>query len=106
MGSLTSRPKVPQVQQPVFVSVPAVAPSSPPPPPISVSTPVTQSISSAPDSTATAVEGSSEEQTQSKARADNLLRRSRGRLGTVLTGFSGFLSQNAAPSARKSLLGE
>jgi hypothetical protein len=45
----------------------------------------------------------------SEARSDSLLRRTRGRFGTVLTGFRGFLSPQAESSSddgRKTLLGE
>lgn len=43
----------------------------------------------------------------SKQRSDNLLRRQRGRFGTVLTGFRGVLSQKSDSSnSRKTLLGE
>lgn len=45
---------------------------------------------------------------ESEARTENLLRRSRGRFGTILTGFRGFLntSDSAQSSGRKTLLGE
>lgn len=39
-------------------------------------------------------------------RAENLLRRNRSRLGTVLTSFRGVLSQNDLSASRKTLLGE
>ena len=42
----------------------------------------------------------------SKARAENLLRRSRGRFGTVITGFNGVLEAADTRSKRKTLLGE
>lgn len=44
-----------------------------------------------------------------KRRAENLLRRSRGRFGTILTGFRGILEGNDNPTGgqgRKTLLGE
>jgi len=43
-----------------------------------------------------------------ESRTQSLLSRSRGRLGTVLTGFRGFLSQTADgfETKRKTLLGE
>jgi hypothetical protein len=50
-------------------------------------------------------EKQSEEQINAEARRKSLLRRSRGRFGTVLTGFKGFLSQSNNDS-RKTLLGE
>ena len=39
-------------------------------------------------------------------RAENILKRSRSRIGTVLTGFQGVLSQNELVAPRKTLLGE
>lgn len=41
-----------------------------------------------------------------KERAENVLRRSRGALGTVLTSFRGILKPNQSDVQRKSLLGE
>ncbi len=46
------------------------------------------------------------EQETLELRAENVLKRSRSRLGTVLTGFRGVLSQNDLVSPRKTLLGE
>ncbi len=46
------------------------------------------------------------DQDQSAARAENLLRRNRGRTGTVLTGFTGLLAPENAEPRRKTLLGE
>ena len=45
---------------------------------------------------------------QAEARRQSLLRRSRGRLGTIISGFSGVLSpqDNDQSSGRKTLLGE
>ncbi|MCB9996624.1 MAG: hypothetical protein H6869_09330 [Rhodospirillales bacterium] len=109
MGSLASRPQIPQVQQqPVIVTIPAAdyysAPAA-----TSSSTASTASNQGAADTSAatdTAAEtGTGSEEATRLAREDNLLRRSRGRLGTVLTGFSGVLSQ-AARAGRKTLLGE
>ncbi len=39
-------------------------------------------------------------------RAENILRRNRSRLGTILTSFRGVLSGGATTAARKTLLGE
>ena len=39
-------------------------------------------------------------------KAENLLKRNRSRLGTVLTSFRGILSQNDLSASRKTLLGE
>ena len=103
MGSLTSRPSIPQAQQPVIVTVPQSAPVT--------ASPVTQTpkTGAAEETGAETVntppESTSSEEAQRLAREDNLLRRSRGRLGTVLTGFNGLLEKAAAP-VRKTLLGE
>ncbi len=48
----------------------------------------------------------SAEPTPEEARTDNLLRRSRGRFGTVQTSFRGLLSPAATSGQRKTLLGE
>lgn len=87
MGSLTSRPELPQVQQPVIISGPSPSVFAPPP----------TSAGAAPEP--------ADEQATQKAREESLLQRSRGRIGTVLTGFNGILSQTVTP-ARKTLLGE
>lgn len=49
-----------------------------------------------------------DEEVAAETRQQNLLRRSRGTLGTILTGFRGFLnpSDETATSGRKTLLGE
>lgn len=87
MGSLTSRPQV-VPPQPTF---------TPPPPPDPVTPDPVDS-----DTTDPAAEA---EQT-AEQRRQNLLRRGRGRQGTVLTSFRGLLSQFTDPSQRKTLLGE
>ena len=46
------------------------------------------------------------EEEKAATRAEEILRRSRSRLGTVLTGFQGVLTQNETTAARKTLLGE
>lgn len=48
------------------------------------------------------------EELSAEARKGNLLRRSRGRFGTILTGFRGFLSphESSSDNSRKTLLGE
>ncbi len=84
MGSLTSRPKVPDNQSQNIVYVPTP----------SVTTPAPESV----------VEASPEE--ISKTRVENVLRRSRSKLGTVFTSFRGILSDNGTIPQRKSLLGE
>ncbi len=46
------------------------------------------------------------EEEKAAARVEEILRRSRSRLGTVLNGFQGVLSQSEAAAPRKTLLGE
>jgi len=46
------------------------------------------------------------EEEKAAARAEEILRRSRSRLGTVLTGFQGVLQQGEIMAPRKTLLGE
>lgn len=89
MGSLSGRSKAPPsingqpVQQVVYVPSPTASPT------ISDADPV------APN----------EDETLA-ARAENILKRSRSRIGTVLTGFQGILSPNDLVAPRKTLLGE
>ena len=84
MGSINSRPKAPPVS--TIKPIAAIAP-------VSVTT-------------ASELE-SNEQDLASESRQESLLRRSRGRLGTILTGFRGFLnSSNTDAETRKTLLGE
>lgn len=93
MGSLTSRPDIPQVQTPLVISVPGVS--------VSETSAVESSAEGAPTAEQTA------ETAQAKAREASLLSRTRGAFSTVLTGFTGLLNDSAAaPAARKTLLGE
>jgi hypothetical protein len=55
--------------------------------------------------TATTITEASPEET-AKIRAENVLRRSRSTIGTVLTSFKGILGENNTTPQRKSLLGE
>jgi len=104
MGSITSRPKIPTMQQPQVVYMPA--PQSFAPPPASIVNSAAPSSSSASPSQAETTSEQASVETQA-AREQNLLSRQRGRLGTVLTGFRGVLSSTiGGDSARKSLLGE
>ncbi len=86
MGSFSGRSKAPsvtngqQVQQVVYVPT---APSYEPP-----------------------ATGEPSEEEKLQERAENVLKRSRSRLGTILTGFRGVLSQNDLIAPRKTLLGE
>jgi len=96
MGSLTSRPKAAKTVSPQVVYVPASNPAPAPATP----TPDTGTDKS----TDTGTE-SREEQSQ-KQREDNLLRRDRGRGGTVQTGFRGLLSALDNSQKKKTLLGQ
>ena len=103
MGSISSRPKAPNIPQPQIVYVPAPQPAASPVPPTSPP--------SAPDPQASSGEtGKDTEKSQAKAasgaRAQNLLKRERSRFGTVLTGFRGLLGKAKTSSQRKTLLGE
>ncbi len=83
MGSLSSSPKAPP--QPQIVSVPTQT------------TPVATTQSPTEEDIANQA---------SQTRQDSLLRRARGRLGTITTGFQGFLSDGNTQNNRKTLLGE
>lgn len=85
MGSLTSGPKAPS-QQVVYVPAPET-------------TTATQTTASTDTTTDSA-------QSAADARKKSLLERARGRYGTVLTGFRGFLSEADNSGKRKTLLGE
>ena len=82
MASINSRPKSPAVQ-------PAITYVSPVP--VVESDPV-----------------KTEDELAEDSRTESLLRRSRGRFGTILTGFRGFLeaTDNNKENSRKTLLGE
>lgn len=86
MGSITKPFKTPKITQPRTVFVPAPAPLAP----------VLENTSSEP----------SEEEKRSETRRKNLLRRNRGKLGTVLTGFRGVLGRVNTSGGQKTLLGE
>ena len=94
MGSLASRPRAPQVQP---VAVQQAAPPSAPEPA---------------GATTAAEPAPSDAQIASQVRSDDLLRRRRGRAGTVLTGFRGLSPAiddsiiDASRAGRNSLLGE
>lgn len=91
MGSLASRPKVPMVSPAQYIYVPS--PSTPSVP-----------VAAAPMATPTSnLPG--DDEVKAQARAQSLLERRRGHLGTVLTSFRGLLGDNLT-GARKTLLGE
>ncbi len=87
MGSISKPPKAPKAAQPSVIYVPQVAP---PPAPL-------------PENT---IDEPTEEEQHAEARRKNLLRRNRGRLGTVLTGFRGVLGLSNESNGQKTLLGE
>ncbi len=95
MGSLSSRPSVPAPTQPQVVFIP----SQP-----TTSTPTTAAPQS--DAAETGGGDSSVPQSASEAREQSLLRRSRGRFGTVQTSFRGLLGLSNTDTGRKTLLGE
>lgn len=95
MGSLSSRPKVPSyATQPRVVYMPAPEPLDP--------MPLPSPAPSSPDDDS----AFDADQAESTIRVENLLRRNRGRSGTILTGFRGILSPNELVPRRKTLLGE
>lgn len=89
MGDITGRPKAPQ-QQVVYV-------------PQYISTPTTTTTTSSSSSTSQDTDTALTPEAQ---REKSLLSRTRSRLGTILTGFRGVLSQSDSASAKKTLLGE
>lgn len=91
MGSLGSRPSVPQTQT---VFVPATAT-----PAVTTST-VNQSAAD------TQAQEQAAEQDVSEARSQSLLGRERGRFGTVTTSFRGLLGLSNNDAKKKTLLGE
>lgn len=93
MGSLASRPKVPDIQPVQYVYMPTS-------PATTVTTPAATNGGSD-----TTTPPPTDEEVQAGARNANLLERRRGRLGTVLTSFRGLLS-DTVDGARKTLLGE
>ena len=95
MGSLSSRPNVPAPRsQVVFTPQPTASPTPAP----STSTDAGRDAGGA--------RGENHTPSASRARTSSLLGRDRGRFGTVLTGFKGFLGLSDLSNARKSLLGE
>ena len=90
MGSITKKPSAPTT---IIQTVPAVTP-----------------VVTATDLSSTTVDEPTQTDAEiaSEARTGSLLRRSRGRLGTVLTSFTGFLNpkSNDLGNQQKTLLGE
>ncbi len=91
MGSLASRPKVPDVAPVQYVYVPTSTYTAP--------------AATSDSSSGTTTPAPTEEEVKATARTNNLLDRRRGRLGTVLTSFRGLLNDTVG-GARRTLLGE
>ena len=70
------------------------------------STVVIREVASTPSTTTEQTAEKSSDVLNSEARSENLLRRGRGRYGTILTGFQGVLTNNESQKKRKTLLGE
>lgn len=90
MGSITKAPVAPSAPQPVYYYLP----SPPPPPPTNTGT-----------DTPTGGGTTTPEQDK-ETRKQSLLRRDRGRLGTILSSFRGILGLSDNTQPRKTLLGE
>lgn len=102
MGSLTSRPKIQPTPQVIYTPVSQVSSTAP------STAEGSSALSSSQNDTQSSNEAAVQENSQdaSEARANNLLLRSRGRQGTVLTSFRGVFSDLANSGAAKTLLGE
>lgn len=105
MGSLTSRPKVPDIIEPQVVYVPQ-------PTPVSVPSSSGGGFVSSPAPTTPVVQNDNTNEpsvasnSDTEVRITNLLRRNRGLSGTIQTGFRGLLAANELVPQRKTLLGE
>lgn len=99
MGSLISKPKAPPAPAPLIITNPA--PASAP-----------ESDSRIEDVGETAADKAApksddgEKNTPKQSRTSDLLRRSRGTGGTILTSFRGVLNERLKNEPRKTLLGE
>lgn len=102
MGSLTSRPKIQRAPQIIYTSAPVTTVSST----ATASDNTSSTDTSTSDQTSDAASAVEDAQSASENRASNLLLRTRGRQGTVLTSFRGVLSDFAGGGERKTLLGE
>ena len=99
MGSLTSRPKVPEtiLPQTVFFEQPVAESITNPVPVVDVPTSTnTEDVQDSPTPS----------NTDAEIRISSLLRRNRGITGTIQTGFRGLLSESGVVPQRKTLLGE
>ena len=102
MGSLVSKPKTPAPARIQYVNLPAVNTTTSTK---TTTNAVTSDTSNPAESDNGAADGLSDKET-STLRAENIARRSRGRSGTIKTGFNGLLGINQITPSRKSLLGE
>lgn len=76
------------------------------PPPVQKFTPAPL-VSTAPEEKTPEQKKAEQDKSDSSIRAQSLLDRSRGRFGTILTGFNGFLdTKKTDTEPRKTLLGE
>lgn len=105
MGSLSSRPDIP-APQPRIVYVPRPGPdlSPDPNPNTNAGTGTGQGADTPVSGDDAGVTGPDTDPDQT--RIAGLMKRRRGRLGTIRTGFRGILSPSALRPQRKSLLGE
>jgi hypothetical protein len=94
MGKIFSPPKMPSAPTIIYES--AAAKTTP-------TADTTASDSSTPPSSST---GDTPEPTLDELRVQDILTRSRGRLGTIGTSFRGVLEPNTLAPVRKTLLGE
>ncbi len=98
MGSLISAPKTPKTSTPQVIYVPTSSTSG-------TTSPTTTTQSSQTETADTSTANDSGE-TLARERVAALLQDRRGILGTILTGFRGFLDPASANPQRKTLLGE
>ena len=100
MGKIFNPPKAPKIQ---YVRIPEpVTPARP------VTNPVANPTAPPSNSTSEVPTEEEEQRISSQLRESSLLRRSRGRFGTISTSFRGFLNDafDGKGDARKTLLGE
>ena len=95
MGSIVARPKKPQIATSTTTSPTTTSPGA------GSGTGTTTGATTGTTGTTT-----SDPTDPVKARVENVLRRNRGLLGNVLTGFRGVLDSQSARPQRKTLLGE
>lgn len=94
MGSIVARPKKPKTATPKTTAATASSTGS-------------TTGTAAGTTTGSSTGGAGADVTDPvKARVENVLRRNRGLLGNVLTGFRGVLDSQSARPQRKTLLGE